>query len=175
MQVLKDGFCFKRRLRTVNFHGKEILSPVNKRLSVEAAGSQVWRWWAGGGEEGGKVGVASSCRVQMHCSTFLDTGEWILTLEICHNWYFFWKLLLHHSLIISGEKGLMMINVPNNGMVGSPFVSLWSLCCWLIDWASKRRPWPPDPAHLWKRVTWILSVAMPLTNGLNPPGSGYSV
>lgn len=44
MGVLKDGFCFKRRLRTVNFHGKESLSPVNKRLSVEAAGSQVWRW-----------------------------------------------------------------------------------------------------------------------------------
>lgn len=66
MGVLKDGFCFKRRLRTVNFHGKESLSPVNKRLSVEAAGS-------GGG--GGKVDVASSCRVQMHFSTFLDTGE----------------------------------------------------------------------------------------------------
>lgn len=29
----------------------------------------------GGGGEGGKVDVASSCRVQMHCSTFLDTGE----------------------------------------------------------------------------------------------------
>ena len=41
MGVLKDGFCFKRRLRTVNFQGKESLSPVNKRLSVEAAGSQV--------------------------------------------------------------------------------------------------------------------------------------
>lgn len=70
MGVLKDGFCFKRRLRTVNFHGKESLSPVNKRLSVEAAGS-------GGGEVGGggKVDVASSCRVQMHFSTFLDTGE----------------------------------------------------------------------------------------------------
>ena len=38
MGVLKDGFCFKRRLRTVNFQGKESLSPVNKRLSVEAAG-----------------------------------------------------------------------------------------------------------------------------------------
>ena len=28
-----------------------------------------------GGGKGGKVDVASSCRVQMHCSTFLDTGE----------------------------------------------------------------------------------------------------
>lgn len=31
----------KFRLQTVYFHGKESLSPLNKRLSVEAAGSQV--------------------------------------------------------------------------------------------------------------------------------------